>query len=745
MTIYVVDEADLSKLEHPFAALADKPEEWRVIFGKSLQTIRVFLAAHDGVEVLAKCVHQAMVGAASRKENPRWVLNKYEPFELIEPAELEVVQALSLMQVSSRKSIPASPGSMHRFLPEIPKCTYAFSRMQPLRHADNPEREHLIGKIRMQTMLHRNLFVKEDRETVVRSIFRLIDDLTIRELGFAFSEMFSALIALAARIEQRLNEHLDRGRDGLLAESEADALISIEFFCTISPVARRAWAKCKKHCTTLDDFRWGAFQLSELCHAWPYMLDKAELRSMFGEAAVAFFERISLRPGELALANPEHFFMNNPVWRRPFVALDEHTLFLPLPNLFYGFPFQIFEQFLAGLPALEQAYSDARAKFLEDMIETHVSSGMPSARTYQKVMWRDDTTRTLYENDVVALVGNTIFLFEAKSGKLDDVARRGGELSLMRNFKELFVEPGEQARRLENYLNTKGKDARLWIKDTDETVHLDLDKQKVVHKFSICIEHFAALTSAKHNLKVLGTIRDENAWAPVLSIGELMLIWRYLDTEVSFFHYLTRRATLEESVDFEGDEQDILSMYLINGLCIDAEKVRGRQLRFLNIDGVVRTGKMPRRDRTEFEIFGIPLNYYWRSTLEEIYRDASLRHRFDILQVVLNQDPHVLAGIAQHVQKWKRGLASEKRGDLLLVRNTVGKRVFVLAYHLTKRPMMAEEWAERARSIARDAAATIFEASDCAVILRIKKSKENTYDALSFHRLMTAQREPTLP
>lgn len=103
----------------------------------------------------------------------------------------------------------------------------------------------------------------------------------------------------------------------------------------------------------------------------------------------------------------------------------------------------------------------------------------------------------------------------------------------------------------------------------------------------------------------------------------------------------------------------------------------------------------------------------------------------------------MLAGIAQHARKWKQGLVTKKKGDLLLVRNTIGKRVFVLAYHLTKRSMTAEEWAERSRSIARDAAAEIFEASDCAVILRIKKSKENTYDALSFHRLMTAQRGPT--
>ena len=123
----------------------------------------------------------------------------------------------------------------------------------------------------------------------------------------------------------------------------------------------------------------------------------------------------------------------------------------------------------------------------------------------------------------------------------------------------------------------KGKDARLWVKETGETVQLDLDKPKVVHKFSVCIEHFAALTSAKHNLKVLGTITDDDAWAPVLSLGELMLIWRYLDSEISFFHYLTRRATLEDLLEFEGDEQDILSTYLINGLFIDPENLQGRQ------------------------------------------------------------------------------------------------------------------------------------------------------------------------
>ena len=733
-----VIEPELLETHHPFADLADTPDEWRSVFNKSIQDIRKFLAIHDSFAVVAKCTNQAMVAEAWRKENPRWFLEKYQPYQLIEPADLEILQALALMQTSSPKAVPASPGSMHRFLSEVPKCTFAFARMQPVRHQDNPERERVIRQLRLQTMRYRNLFVKEDCETVVHSIFRHIDDLAAKELGFKLSEMFSALIAVASMIEQRLNEYADKVREGLHADLERDALHSIDFFCSISSAANRAWSKCKKQCHALGDFRWAAFQLSELCYTWPYMLDKTPLRHAFGDATVRFFEGISIRPGELASANPEHFFMNNPVWRRPFVEIDEQTLFLPLPNLFYGFPFQVFEQLIAEAPALERAYSDTRARFLEDAIENHIATAMPNAKTYKKVMWRDDDTGVVYENDVVALIGNTIFLFEAKSGKLDDVARRGGELSLMRNFKELFVEPGEQAQRLERYLGKDGKDgkdARLWIKDTNEPVALDLEKPKVVHKFTICIEHFAALTSAKHNLKVFGAINDEDAWAPVLSLGELMLIWRYLDTEVSFFHYLTRRSTLEEMVDFEGDEQDILSIYLINGLSINTDEVKGRQLRFVNVDGIVRSKKTPRIDRTEFEIFGIPLSHYWQSTLEEIYRDTSLRHRFDILQVVLNQHPNVLAGIERQLRKWKRGLMSKKQGDIIVVRNTIGRRVFVLAYHLTKHPMLEGEWAERARTIARNAAAALFDASDCAVVLRIKKSEERTYDGVSFHRL----------
>jgi hypothetical protein len=406
-----------------------------------------------------------------------------------------------------------------------------------------------------------------------------------------------------------------------------------------------------------------------------------------------------------------------------------------LPGLIYAFPFLMFEQVITGNHALERAYANARATFLEDTIASLIATGLPSAKVDRAVMWRDNDSQREYENDVVAIVGNTIFLFEAKSGRLDDVARRGGGKSLVTNFRELFVEPGEQARRLENHLNNQRDRAILWVKKTGARIALDLQRPKIVHKFSICIEHFASLTSAKHHLKELGLIPDDSAWAPVLSIGEFQLVWRYLDTEISLFHYLTRRATLEEVMNFRGDEQDILSVYLINGLWIETEEIKGRTVLFKDSCGIVRRPKEPRKDRRECELYGVLLSAYWKALICEIYSDVSNRHRFDIIEVLLNQSPPSLAATEGKIRKWKKSLSRKRANEeVVFSYSTIGARTFVLAFAFVDRAIGESEWVQRARRIAYEGALPLFSASDCAVIGKSKKSKEWTYDAITFFR-----------
>jgi hypothetical protein len=239
----------------------------------------------------------------------------------------------------------------------------------------------------------------------------------------------------------------------------------------------------------------------------------------------------------------------------------------------------------------------------------------------------------------------------------------------------------------------------------------------------------------------LGTIEDDSAWAPVLSIGELLLLWRYLDTEISFFHYLTRRATLDDLVNLEGDEYDILATYLVNGLCLDAEAVQGRKIGFLEMDHTVKEDRNPRADRTEFHVYGVPLTRYWKMVLKEIYQEKDQRHRFDIIQCILNQDPHALADIDRRSQRWRSGLGS-KNHDIMLCHYSIGKRVFLLCYCFSKDPMNNEQWRERSRMVAQTGAGAPVRATDCVVLLRCKRSREQTFDGVSFFRLSPSPRVP---
>lgn len=723
-------------LKGRYDGLASTPEEWRRIFAEATQSIQDFTQRYNAIEVIAKTATQALAGASAKNkamsEGNYSVVNN----PLTEVTDVELVQALALRHPLRNTQVPSAPSKLARFFPLPEKSIAAFLRMQPSLTEGMTDRQAVIHKVRMQTIYYRNSFQKDDCESVVKDILRRVDKkVSAKKPSTNYAKIFENLFAISHRAMNQLDQFRERIARAYEAKTPADVYPEIEFFCSISSTAKRAWALCKNKCNTLDELRWGAFQLSELCNSWAYTLNKTQLLETFGNETLLALERMSLRFGDLAQNNPEHFYLNNPIWRRPLIDIGD-SFFFPIPTLIYGFPFQIFEHLIANDRPTQKAYFKARDEFLEEGVERLIKTAMPSARVYRNVEWRKDSEPVLFENDVVALIGNTIFLFEAKAGRLDQVARRGAEQSLIGNFKELFVEPALQAARLEEYINSKKRDARLWVKGTQQPVDLDLATPKVVHRFSICIENYAALSSAKHNVRVMGALAEDDPWSPVLSVGELMMLWRHLDTEISFFHYLTRRATLESVVEFEGDEQDLLSLYLTNGFRIDAEKMKGRRLQFFDFDRVVRVEKTPSEDRARFQIIGVPLSWYWTEVVKEIYQNTSMRHRFDIIQVILNLPVESLSGIEDVGRRWKTATSGRKEGDILFAKVEIGLRTFVVAYYLTKQIFTEDSWRERSRAVVREVSAGLFGGSDCVSFLRWKKSKHKTFDGVSFHRMM---------
>jgi len=714
---------ELSEPEE-LAGTADWTRElWQQEFDLSRERLTKFLAARDPLIVLARTAARIIVESGKVDDALR----------AIEQPEAEILQALIVTNPPSAKSVPTSPGNFVRLWPLVSRHIHTFIRKLPREEVGRADIRQLVShRARLHTLYYRNLFTRPDCEQVLQDLLTGIDRRSEAELGYRLSDLFRAGARLSDLVTEQLGVFAEHLRTLLTSQERGEVATAIDFFRSAYTVADRAWRGRAERFADLETLRAAAFQMSELAYPWVFTVSRKTLEAEFAPSIVDALYRLSLRPGAAAAVDPQHIYLNNPIWRRPYLRLDDDSLFVPLPQLIFSFPFAIVEGLMEGHPGLQIAYENAKADYLESATAALLRSAMPSATVYEGVIWDDPETGQQWENDVVAVVGNFIFVFEAKSGRISDAARRGGDLSLTTNFRELFVEPGIQAWRLQNYLDRQRQSAILRLKADNSRIDIGLDKHKVVFTFSICIEHFTALTSAKYYLKEMGLVENDTAWAPVLSLGELKMIDRFLDSEVSFVHYLTRRATLEDLIDFDGDEQDILSVYLTNGLWIDASQLDGGRVAFHNADGPVRVHRTPRADRTAVEVPGVQLSRLWLAIVKELYEDGGQRHRFDLINVILNQLPPALADIERRVRRFRRGVPIDGQ-DVISMKFEIGKRVYLLVAYLARSLPELEEWREvgkRLMELFMPEDGTI----DCAAFIFARRSKEATFDGVSFYR-----------
>ncbi|WP_298325436.1 hypothetical protein [Asticcacaulis sp.] len=695
-------------------------EDWAHEFATTRKSLCRFFQVRDPYMVAARTAAGIYLDAQHSQRGP----------ETLQQAHVEIIQCLLLLCDETRH-VPASPGNMMRLWPLVDKHMHAFLKQQPDKAGVSPIERFVIRQTQVGTMFYRNLFKHEDCIETMQALFGRIDGPSEKVLGYRLSDLFRACVRISEIIGENLSFYWSKVYRLLEAKDKAGASEAIDFFRACYPLADRAWRDRTDKFRTLKDLKDAGFQVSELAYPWAFTITQDELNTSFSPEIVAALYQLAIRPGELKGENPDHIYLNNPVWRQPYVRTADDNLFAPLPSLIFSFPFLILEQFVKGHASLEKSYEQARSKYLEDAVFDLLATAMPSASIHRNVTWTDTDDGKIWENDIVAVVGNFLFVFEAKSGHIKDAARRGGLKSLQKNINELFIEPARQADRLQKYLDTSGAKAQLRDKVTGKLIDLQLDRPKVVFNYSICLEHFTVLTSTKAYLRDLGFVGDDSPWTPALTLGELQMIVRFLDSEVSFVHYLSRRATLEQVLDFHGDEQDVLSAYLNNGFWINPEVLDGRKVIFQDSDGAVRQPKTPRQDRSVVEINELypPL---WREIIVNLYRDKSQRHRFDIINTLLNQPPQSLRELERRIRRFRRGEPTPK-DDVIFSKFNVGKKEFVVAIHLLPQMRDPSEFHVWGRNFTRWLSPE-GGAVECVSFQFVRRPKLSSFAQASFYR-----------
>lgn len=280
-------------------------------------------------------------------------------------------------------------------------------------------------------------------------------------------------------------------------------------------------------------------------------------------AVEALLDRLSLSPGELLDANPDHLHLDNPIWRKPFVKLGERYFCFSPQSLFSAHDDMLAEVATAVWQKPAENLGDARGDALEALLGQTLEALLPNARVLTSCRWTDPRDGRTYETDAIVLLDGMALIWEAKGSHLSLVARRGSN-EWFKTFDDIVVGACVQATRLEKLLrDTSRPDLEF---ETDQgAVTIDRSDIRHILRFGVSLER---LTMASFGLEESLRERIERVSAlpmPIVTIGDLWLLQELVANEGARLHYLLRRSEIERDTLIIGDELDLIAWYLRSG------------------------------------------------------------------------------------------------------------------------------------------------------------------------------------
>jgi hypothetical protein len=309
------------------------------------------------------------------------------------------------------------------------------------------------------------------------------------------------------------------------------------------------------------------FHLDEIVRLYGDDERRDDLKRIFDGWAFEF--------GDLRAYPIEHFVLDNPVLRRPFIKIEEDTYFSPTLGILPHLTLVLMESLISADEALRKRYNKARAKYLEDQVEELAKRNFPHAEVFRGSKWKDPKAGRCFENDLVVILDSFAIVIECKSGTVSAPAKRGAPLRLRRTLEELVMEAAEQANRFVEYLKSH-RGVNCFSTDTERINKIDNSGVKYYLPLNVTLDDLGFVSGNMKNAIHAGLIKENvRALIPSMSLCVLECVFELLETEVEKIHYLARRKELEQHVDYMGDELDLLGFYLKNGFNIGELEYEG--------------------------------------------------------------------------------------------------------------------------------------------------------------------------
>ena len=556
-------------------AIAEHGQRQRERFKTMLPQIVNLISEVDPLNTLALISSYGLMGTPEQQGSHKASLGTSK----IQQGHVEFLQAICLRnRLESERSFP-DPQTIQDLFDTLPELFGAYQAMRldsKTQGAEGNLTEHDAGIIQLQELMRahtsvvRNWGYFGNVTRISKDLLSRIDNEYERHAGMKLSKIVDIFEGLVRRHEKKINEHLEMLHS--IFSLRTKAAILEQFFTTFefkgaTEDFRRQLANAN---VTTEQAKYALLPLSDRFIGPTLLISNQELADEFSvdlDAVRRITKGTSLAFADLVDHDPEHFFLNNPVWLRPLIYLQEDIYFCALPQTLLSFVFPIAEELLAPFEGLPAKLSNVRSEFLEDEVARLSELAFPGCERFRGFKWREGSQQ--FESDLVIRFDTTLILIESKSGRISWPALRGAPSRLLEHIKKLIVEPSDQSGRLAQRL----EEDILRLKNNEQpTLNFPLPLRGVtcVVRLSVMLHDFATIQSVPAMLASAGLLQNKYPLAPCISLADLDVMLDMLDTPYFRLHYIRQRAELLMKLRTIGDELDMLGMYLDTAMNLGA-------------------------------------------------------------------------------------------------------------------------------------------------------------------------------
>jgi len=606
------------------------------------------------------------------------------------PHHLELLQAFALMGPRRGTALPLKDkaAELQRSMKELTdNLGLAQLATLPDGASDSElKKRFVIHEMRGQTFAIRNWAFPEQTYAHLKALFSgSLDEVISRQhAGVSVVKLVDTLVALADETNERLNAHLSKLRPAMRAATFDE---TYQQYRSAFAIVKDDTQGMREVFATMCGGDLRSFKSLILVHS-DLFIDRIftftpdDIMRAYGdeshrESVMQVVRRWSHGFNDLAGRDPLHFLYSNPVLVRPFIALEDGSFFWVLGGvLSHTLPSMLEELIPTGE---RERYSSRRAAYLEDAVESLFRQAFPNGQVYRGSEWRpspDDPTQ--YENDVLLVIDSTAIIVECKSHLIDAPARRGAEFRLIDTLEDLVVSASDQAQRFADFLRANPQ--RHVFPTRRGTVNT-VDATRVVRfiPMSVTYENLGFVSANLKEAVSAGLIDSGHSLVPSICLTDLEVAFELLDSQAQRIHYLARRAEIERTMNYHGDEMDLLAFYLETGFNVGEVESGGTFISLAMKSKELDPYFVARSDGVSVRKPALQLISWWKDLVEKIEQVRSefwTEVAYVLLSVAYQDQKKFERNFYKLADRVDRGHVKDAHNWVVLLSGTLAKQQY---------------------------------------------------------------------